>query len=121
MRVSHVVSIRSVSQLPVPRPIKSDEYFLSIVKRAARLICTTSDFKDLWEEFMHKPWLPDVAATNPVERNQLRAELDGLIAHLYQVTENELVSILNTFPRVADPVKVAARNAYRDVSKGLIL
>jgi hypothetical protein len=35
--------------------------------------------------------------------------LDGLIAY-----------ILTTFPLVADPVKTAAHNAYRDVARGLI-
>jgi hypothetical protein len=115
------VSTRAVSQLPVPHPAISDEYFLPIVKRVARLICTTSDFKDLWSGVMHKPWLADMAATNPVERGRLCAELDGLIAHLYQMTENEFVSILSTFPSVADPIRVAAWNAYRDVSRGLII
>ncbi len=115
------VSTRAVSQLPVPRLAISDEYFLPVVKRVARLICTTSDFKDLWSEVMHKPWSSGMAATNPVERGRLRAELDGLIAHLYQVTENEFVSILSTFPSVANPIKVAAQNAYRDVRRGLII
>jgi hypothetical protein len=114
------VSARAVSQLPVPRPI-SNKYFLPIVKRVARLICTTSDFKDLWSGVMHKPWLADMAATNLVERRRLCAELDGLIAHLYQMTENEFVSILSTFPSVANPIRIAAWNAYRDVSRGLII
>ena len=56
----------------------------------------------------------------PIERAKLRAELDGLIAHLYGLTEDEFAYILTTFPLVPDPVKVAAQNAYRDVEKGLI-
>ena len=59
-------------------------------------------------------------ASDPVERARLRAELDGLIAHLYGLTEEEFAYILTTFPLVADPVKVAAHNAYRNVAKGLI-
>ena len=58
--------------------------------------------------------------TNPVERAKLRAELDGLIAHLYGLTEAEFAHILTTFPLVAEPVKVAALNAYRDVERGLV-
>jgi hypothetical protein len=58
--------------------------------------------------------------TNAVERGRLRAELDGLIAHLYGLTEEEFAYILTTFPLVADPVKIAAQNAYRDVERGLI-
>ena len=59
-------------------------------------------------------------ATDPVERARLRAELDGLVAHIYGLTEDEFVHILTTFPLVPDPVKVAAHNAYRDVERGLI-
>jgi len=59
-------------------------------------------------------------ATDPVERARLRAELDGLVAHLYGLTEEEFAHILSTFPLVPDPAKVAAQNAYRDVERGLI-
>jgi hypothetical protein len=58
--------------------------------------------------------------TDPVERARLRAELDGLIAHLYGLTEVEFAHILGTFPLVAEPVKIAALNAYRDVERGLV-
>jgi hypothetical protein len=58
--------------------------------------------------------------TDPAERARLRAELDGLIAHLYGLTEAEFAHVLSTFPLVAEPVKIAALNAYRDVERGLI-
>ena len=54
------------------------------------------------------------------ERAQLRAELDGLIAHLYGLDEDEFAHILKTFPLVPEPAKVAALNAWRDVQKGLM-
>ena len=50
----------------------------------------------------------------------MRAELDGLVAHLYDLTEAEFAHILATFPLVPEPAKQAARNAYRDVERGLI-
>jgi len=91
------------------------------VKRAARLICTTPEFDDLAKEiFGGRQASAAVGATDPVERAQLRAELDGLIAHLYSLTEDEFAYILTTFPLVPDPVKIAAHNAYRNVEKGLI-
>jgi hypothetical protein len=105
-------------QLPVPRLTKTDKYFSSIVSRAARLICTTPDFDELAKDVGLKSHRDGI--TNPVERAKLRAELDGIIAHLYELTEEEFAYILTTFPLVADPVKVAARNAYRDVERGLI-
>lgn len=55
-----------------------------------------------------------------VDRAKLRAELDGLVAHLYGLTEEEFRYVLTTFPLVADSVKSAALQAYRDVEKGLI-
>jgi hypothetical protein len=59
-------------------------------------------------------------ATDPTERARLRAEIDGLVAHLYGLTEAEFIHILASFPLVPDPVKQAARNAFRDVERGLI-
>jgi hypothetical protein len=46
--------------------------------------------------------------------------MDGLIAHLYDLTEAESAYILGAFPLVAEPVKIAVLNAYRDVERGLI-
>ena len=60
-------------------------------------------------------------ATDPSERAQLRAELDGLVAHLDGLSEAEFTHILGTFPLVAEPVKVAALNAWRDVERGLVV
>ncbi|MDO9353016.1 MAG: hypothetical protein Q7T55_04945, partial [Solirubrobacteraceae bacterium] len=59
-------------------------------------------------------------ATDSSARAKLRAELDGLVAHLYGLSEEEFAHILKTFPLVPDPVKVAALNAWRDAQKGLI-
>jgi hypothetical protein len=107
-----------VYQLPVPRFTKKDPAFAPIVERAAKLICTTSEFDDLAKEVglgSHKRGVKDETG-----RAILRAELDGLIAHLYGLTEVEFTHILSAFPIVPDPVKIAAHNAYRDVERGLI-
>ena len=63
---------------------------------------------------------PLYGATDFAERARLGAELDGLIAHLYGLTEAEFAHILSTFPLVPEPVKVAAQNAYRNVARGII-
>ena len=60
------------------------------------------------------------AAHHASERQRLRAELDGLIAHLYGLTETEFAHILGTFALVAEPVKTAALTAWRDVAAGKI-
>ena len=74
--------------LPVPRLTEKDREFGQIVERAAKLICTTPEFDDLAKEVgigSHKN-----GATDQVERAKLRAELDGLVAHLYGLTEEEI-------------------------------
>jgi hypothetical protein len=88
------------------------------VERAARLVCTTAEFDGLAKEVGIKCHKHGV--TDPAKRAVLRAELDGLVAHLYGLTESEFTHILATFPLVPDPVKVAAQNAYRDVERGLV-
>jgi hypothetical protein len=118
-RVTNNLNFFYLYQLPVPRLSEEDGTFSSIVERASRLICTTDEFDDLAKEIglkNHRTGIIDATG-----RAQLRAELDGLIAHLYGLTEEEFVHILSTFPLVPDPVKVAAHNAYRDVERGLII
>ena len=132
MKVTATLNFFYIYQLPVARLTSSDKWFKEIVSRAARLICTTPEFDDLWDEVSRTIDLtpgpsPEgrgekagKGVADPVERAKLRAELDGIIAHLYELTEEEFSYILTTFPLVPEPVKLAARNAYRDVERGLI-
>lgn len=119
-----------IYQCPVPRLLSTEPESEPIVSRTARLICTTPEFDSLAKEIGLDPITSSATSArgrivqygviNPVERMRLRAELDGLIAHLYGLTEAEFAHILTTFPLVEEPVKVAALNAYRDVERGLI-
>jgi hypothetical protein len=122
------VSFFFVYNTPVPRLSAKEPAFQKIATRAARLICTTPEFDDLAKAVglhPHPNPLPEgesvsYGATDPTERARLRAELDGLVAHLYGLTETEFAHILSSFPLVAEPVKQAARNAYCDVERGLV-
>ncbi|MDB9348424.1 Eco57I restriction-modification methylase domain-containing protein [Nodularia spumigena] len=99
-----------VYQLPIPRLTAGDKYFNEIVEGAAKLICTTPEFDDLAQEVglgSHKN-----GVTDETERAEIRAELDGMIAHLYGLSKEEFAYILTTFPLVPDAVKEAALNAY---------
>jgi hypothetical protein len=118
LQVSANLTMFFIYQCPVPRLVKSDARFTSLVQRAARLTCTSPEFDDLAKAVGVKS--PQDGATDPAERARLRAELDGLVAHLYGLSEAEFAHILSTFPLVPEPVKVAAQNAYRDVERGLI-
>lgn len=44
---------------------------------------------------------------------QVRAELNGVIVHLYGLTESEFAHILSTFSLVAEEVKSAAMQGFR--------
>ena len=127
-RVTTTISMFAFYQMPMPRLNEDEKAYLPIVTRAARLTCTTPEFDDLAKAIglaPHPNPLPKgegvhYGVTDPVERARLRAELDGLIAHLYGLTEAEFAHILGTFPLVAEPVKIAALNAYRDVARELV-
>lgn len=112
-RVSANLTMFYIYQLPVPRLTEQDVAFRMIVERAAKLICTTPEFQQLWESVMPNiPWSTHVVAIDQAERARLRAELDGIIAHLYGLKEDEFVHILNTFRQVEQPIKDAALDAY---------
>jgi schlafen family protein/Eco57I restriction-modification methylase len=101
-----------VYQLPVPRLTKLDPAFVPIIDRAAKLICTSPEFDDLAKEVGLRDHKDGV--TNPTDRARLRADLDGMIAHLYGLTEQEFTHVLSTFPIVEQSVKDGALEAYRE-------
>ncbi len=117
-KVTTTLNFFYIYQLPVPRFGPKDAEFGPIVNRAARLTCIATEFDALAKEVGLNSHHDGV--TDPTERARLRAELDGLIAHLYGLTEAEFAHVLSTFPLVPEPVKIAALNAYRDVKRGLI-
>jgi hypothetical protein len=112
-RVSANVNMFYVYQLPVPRLNTADPAFAPIVERAARLVCTTPEFDDLALEVGLGSHVN--GATDPAERARLRAELDGLVAHLYGLTEEEFTHVLGAFPLVTQQVKAAALEAFRSL------
>ncbi|MEQ9482591.1 Eco57I restriction-modification methylase domain-containing protein [Coleofasciculus sp. F4-SAH-05] len=109
--VSANINMFYIYQLPIPRLTEGEPYFNEIVEHAAKLICTTPEFDDLAQEVglgSHKN-----GVTDETERAKLRAELDGMIAHLYNLTEAEFKHILSTFPIVPEETKQAALDAYK--------
>lgn len=118
LRIAANLSMFYIYQLAVPRFGPSDRGFNDVVQRAAKLVCITPEYDDLARQAGLESHRQGV--TTEVQRAELRAELDGMIAHLYGLTEDEFAHVLGTFPLVPEPVKVAARNAYRDVERGLI-
>ncbi|MDF1546629.1 MAG: putative DNA binding domain-containing protein, partial [Bacteroidales bacterium] len=104
-----------INNLPIPRLNSTDKWFRPIVERATKLICTTTEFADLWNEVMLTTWSSESGVTNETERNKLRAELDGIIANIYELTEEEFAYILSTFPLVKDTQKELTLEEFRKV------
>lgn len=98
---------------PCPRLKQGDDFFDAIVQRAAQLICTAPEYDELAAEVGLGGHQNGVA--DPAERAKLRAELDGMIAHIYGLSEEEFAYVLSTFPLVAESVKAAALEAYLDL------
>jgi hypothetical protein len=116
LRISTHLTMFQVYQLPVPRLPETDPRLRPIATRAAKLICTTPEFDALAKSTglgSHKK-----GVTDPDARAQLRAEIDGLVAHLYGLTEEEFAHVLRTFPVVPEPVRDTARSAFRAVARG---
>ncbi|MCB8944537.1 MAG: putative DNA binding domain-containing protein [Ardenticatenaceae bacterium] len=113
-KVTYHLNYFYLNQLAMPRFTEQDPTFQAIVSRVAQLICTTPEFDDLAAAVGLGSHAHGV--TDPTQRAQLRAELDGLIAHVYGLTEAEFSHILSTFPLVADEVKEAALHEYRQLA-----
>jgi hypothetical protein len=115
-RVTTTLNFHFVYNTPVPRLKSNNIWYKPIVERVAKLICTTEDFAELWECTMKTKWGKEVGATDEAERGKLRAELDGIIAHIYGLSEEEFTYILATFPLVADEQKQAALEYFKKIA-----
>ena len=103
-----------IDQLPLPRLTEKEPVFDSIVERAAKLICTSPEFYRLAQEAGLDS--DNGGILDSSERIKLKAELDGIIAHLYKLTEEEFVHILSSFPLVEDEIEGMTIDAYRHFS-----
>lgn len=114
-KISANLNMFYLYQLPVPRLTEQSPIYKMIVERSAKLICTTSEYQELWDAALPGiPWSPDAVAISQAERATLRAELDGIIAHLYGLTEEEFRHILDSFPLIKQSVKDATLATYQE-------
>jgi Alw26I/Eco31I/Esp3I family type II restriction m6 adenine DNA methyltransferase len=116
MRMSTSISMHVFYQSYAPRINSTSEVGAQICKRALELVCVSNEFSELWSEVMNTKWSKDKVAIKEDERAQLRAELDGYVAHIYGLNEDEFQYVLSTFPIVDEKVKQDALQAYRDLA-----
>ncbi|MCZ8039621.1 MAG: ATP-binding protein [Microcystis sp. LE17-20A] len=110
-KVTSHLSFFYIYQTPIPRLKEGDKYFQEIVENAAKLICTTEEFEQLAKEVGIGSYKNGV--TEEAERMAIRAKLDAIVAHLYELTPTEFQHILTTFPLVPESVKTATLKAYQ--------
>lgn len=146
-KISANLSAFYIYQLPIPRLISGNWYFDQLVPRAARLICTTEELADLWNEVYRPEWnklsvndggtskLFDWNILTPEwrkecgaygwdetkhdigDRAQLRCEIDALVAHLYGLNKQELDYILSTFPIVREKTPWLIEGTVREFER----
>jgi len=80
------------------------------------LLGMSAAYDDLLKEvFGKKATHQTHGLTAPEQRQTARAEIDALVARLYDLTEDEFTHILSTFPLVAESVKAETRSTYREL------
>ncbi len=114
MKVTTTLNFFYLYQLACPR-IDHDEYISEeITSRAARLMATTPEFDGLAKASGIESHKNGVVDAN--ERIRMQAEIDGLVAILYELSELEFCSVLDAFPAVDQVLKAKALEAFRHFS-----
>ena len=81
-----------INPFPIPRPLRADRQWRRAVELSGRLACPDDRFRD---------WAQSVGvACGPLasdEKSDMIHELDAVVAHLYGLTEPQLVHVFETF------------------------
>lgn len=97
-------------RLSVPRLAPDDPRYTAISNLATRLICIDPDFDTMQQELLGNANTSTVFRSE--ERSYIQSEIDGIVAHLYNLNENEFAHILDTFPLVEYSVRDRAKKSY---------
>ena len=86
------VNLFIFNPFPIPRPKKDNPLYIRVIELSGRLACPDDRFKE---------WANKVGVEcGPIEESDKEAmiyELDALVAHLYGLSESQLVHIFETF------------------------
>jgi len=89
------VSYGILCSVPVPRPAPDDPLYLRTVEISGRLAAVDDRFADWAAEV----GVPVGSATDPTVKEDLIAELDAVVGHLYGLSRDDMRLIFETFHR----------------------
>ena len=99
-RVLAQVKPQRIRQLPIPRsPIDNPTLQKPLVTLVDKILAAKG-----------KDPLADTA--------KWEAEIDARVFHLYGLTEEEMLTVLNSFPKMSIVEKTQIQNFYRDLERG---
>jgi hypothetical protein len=87
-----------LNQLPIPEPTPTDDRYLRTVEISGRLAAADDRFAS-WAEAVG---VPVGSVTTQAEKDELIAELDAVVAHLYGLDADDLEVIWDTFHPTVD-------------------
>ena len=92
-QISSHVNKKFLLPLRVPRISLQDPYANSLIKKSALLTCIGKPFNSLADEIK----IPRGGVKDQEERWRIQAEIDTIVAHIYNLTQKEFEYILGTF------------------------
>tara|TARA_Y100000588_G_C13963382_1_gene799717 strand:+ start:45 stop:425 length:381 start_codon:yes stop_codon:yes gene_type:complete len=81
-----------INSLPIPRPKRNNPYWQRVVEISGRLSAYDERYSE-WADKVEVAWGP----LDREEKDDMVDELDAIVAHLYGLTESQLIHIFETF------------------------
>jgi hypothetical protein len=103
------MSMTVMDGLPFPRWANESDITCALGVRALRLSCTGPEMLDYWNAIAARGWVdtaagPEIpgAAMEPSDREQLRMEIEALVAHdVFGLARDEFEIVLDSFTQLA--------------------
>lgn len=111
-KISSNLNFFYIQQMQVGYYKKGDELDYEIAIRVGKLVCLNPESAELWNSSFKLKWSKDLLPKDAKDIDNLRAELDSLVAIKYNLKYEYLDHITKTFPVVSDDYKNLVLNKY---------
>lgn len=109
-KVTVNVNFFIVEQLPIPRLDRNHILFREIVKKGARLIASSEEYRKFANELD-----VECGPLNASQRKRIIAEINAIIVKLYEIDREDLQHILSSFPLVDSEEKELTLECFREL------